>query len=40
MNWYEGIFGKDIWKSLAMEVSFWGHSDEEKEKRMDNRRVC
>ena len=39
MNWYEAIFGKDIWKHLAMEISFWGHKDEEAKDRRATREV-
>ena len=39
MNWYEAIFGDDIWKYLAIEISFWGHTEKEAEKRMSTRKV-
>ena len=39
MNWYEAIFGNDIWKHLAMEISFWGHTEDESKKRMTTRKV-
>ena len=39
MNWYEAIFGKDIWKHLAMEISFWGHKDEQANLRQAAREV-
>ena len=39
MNWYEAIFGEDIWKLLAIEISFWGHKQDEAEDRMLNRKV-
>ena len=39
MNWYEAIFGKEIWKSIAFEVSFWGHSKEDQKDRAIVREV-
>ena len=24
--WYEAIFGKDMWKHVVVETSFWSHS--------------
>ena len=39
MNWYEAIFGDDIWKHLAIEISFWGHTEFEAEHRMSTRKV-
>ena len=39
MKWYEAIFGKDIWNHLAMEVSFWSHTDVDAKRRMATREV-
>ena len=39
MNWYEAIFGDEIWKYLAIEISFWGHKKDEAEDRMLIRKV-
>ena len=39
MNWYEAIFGEEIWKHLAMEISFWGHKEEEAKDRRATREV-
>ena len=39
MNWYEGIFGNEIWKRVIIEVSFWGHAEEHVEKRKGKKYV-
>ena len=39
MNWYEGIFGNEIWKRVIIEVSFWGHAEEHVEERKGKKYV-
>jgi hypothetical protein len=26
--WYEAIFGKEMWKHVVVETTFWSHSKE------------
>ena len=39
MNWYEAIFGDQIWNHLAIEISFWSHKEEQAKDRMETREV-
>ena len=31
--WYEAIFGKEMWKHVIVETTFWSHSEAEAQKR-------
>ena len=35
IQWYEAIFGTDMWKHVVMETTYWGHTlvDANKRKR-------
>ena len=39
VNWYVAIFGEDIWRILAFEVSFWSHSKNVANDRETHREV-
>ena len=35
--WYEAIFGKDMWKHVVAETTFWSHSLEAVSQRWQER---
>ena len=35
--WYEAIFGKDMWKHVVAETTFWSHSEEAVNQRWKER---
>ena len=35
--WYEAIFGKEMWKHVVVETSFWSHSEEAVKQRWNER---
>ena len=35
--WYEAIFGKEMWKHVVVETSFWSHSEEAVQQRWNER---
>ena len=39
--WYEAIFGREMWKHVVSETTFWSHSEESVDLRMQERgQVC
>jgi hypothetical protein len=39
LNWYEAIFGKEMWKHVVTETTFWKHSTAATNDRRDNRQM-
>ena len=37
--WYEAVFGKEMWRHVVVEHTFWSHSEDEVRKRLENQKV-
>lgn len=37
--WYEAVFGKELWKHVIVETTFWTHTQAEIQNRKQNQQV-